>query len=136
MKAANRTNLKAPVSNPDRKPSGQVFDTNPEHLLAHEIDIMKEQFFIVDKQNNGFIAQYELKSLLEWCGDKPSEEKMTQIDKWLEQKNVHRLDIGACLQVWNYLKELHQKEEEEHVDYDILNAFVSMGGNSDKTGVV
>ena len=34
------------------------------------------------------------------------------------------------------MKDLNLKDEEEETDYDILNTFIAMGGNNDKSGGV
>lgn len=106
-------------------------------LSQEEIDLMKEQFHILDRQKTGFLNSFELTSLLEAVGEFLTEDKTQQVQQWLEEKGGSRkFDASLALRVWNYLKELNLKDEEEEVDYDILNTFVAMGGNSDKSGVV
>ena len=61
---------------------------------------------------------------------------MQMIHKKNEDDGIRKFDLRNCLKNFVYLKELNEKEEEENVDHDILNAFTAMGGNHDKTGYV
>jgi hypothetical protein len=61
---------------------------------------------------------------------------MTAIIRMIDEKAIRRIDLNCCLKCFSFLRELLLKEEEEGVDYDILNTFVAMGGNADKTGSV
>jgi hypothetical protein len=61
---------------------------------------------------------------------------MNAIVRMIEDKQIRRIDLQACLTSWGFLKELIAKEEEDNFDQDILNAFVAMGGNTDKSGFV
>lgn len=61
---------------------------------------------------------------------------MQMINEKNEAEGIRRFDVKTCLKIFAYLKELNEKEEEESVDYDILNAFVAMGGEPDKSGYV
>jgi calmodulin len=97
---------------------------------------MKEKFHGMDTQRQGFINRYDLRTLLEQCGESPSDEKMNSIVRMIEENGFRRIDINTSLKCWAFLKELNAKEEEEGFDYDILNAFVAMGGNTDKSGFV
>jgi calmodulin len=106
-------------------------------LTQEEIDLMKEQFFSIDRQKTGFINTFELYSLFEAVGESPSGDKLSQLQSWVEDKaSGKKCDLSLALRAWSYLKELNLKEEEDEFDVDILNTFVAMGGNSDKTGTV
>jgi hypothetical protein len=61
---------------------------------------------------------------------------MNAIVRMIEEQGVRRIDLTTSLKCWVFLKDLNQKEEEDGVDYDILNAFVAMGGDIDKSGSV
>ena len=97
MKGAQRSNLRLPTNGRNLAHKSEILEKDIEHLLAHEVDTMKEQFFIFDKSNSGFIQPHELRILLDYCGEKPNEDKLGEIDTWLEGKGIKRLDIGACL---------------------------------------
>lgn len=106
-------------------------------LIQEEKDMMKEQFFLIDKQKTGFISAFDIKTLFENVGEYHNRERMSQVQAWVEEKMTNkRVDLNLALRAWSYLKELIIKEEEDEFDVDILNTFVAMGGNSDKTGVV
>ena len=106
-------------------------------LTQEEIDLMKEQFYILDRQKTGSINSIELPSLFDAVGEYLNQEKLQQLQKYAEDKGGSRkLDINLALRVWSYLKELNLKDEEEEIDFDILNAFVAMGGSPDKKGVI
>jgi Ca2+-binding EF-hand superfamily protein len=118
-----------------KKDGGEEVDLSPE-----EIDFLKEQFFSMDKHNQGSINQYELRSVLEAVGDYPTDDKMRLISQMLEEKGFRKIDLTAAMKAWSYLKELNTKDEDE-IDNDIckrytVNAFVAMGGNIDRSGSV
>ncbi|CAG9324804.1 unnamed protein product [Blepharisma stoltei] len=104
-------------------------------LTQEEVDYMREQFHIIDRQNIGYINIHELNGLFEAVGENPSEDKMSKIGTFIEEKGVTKVDLSTALKAWSYLKELNLKDEEE-VDIDIVNTFVAMGGNIDRSGVV
>ncbi|CAG9333734.1 unnamed protein product [Blepharisma stoltei] len=104
-------------------------------LTQEEVDYMREQFHIMDRANIGAVNIHELHSLLEAVGESPSDDKMVKIISFVEGRGVTKIDLQTALRAWSYLKELNLKDEEE-VDIDIVNTFVAMGGNIDRTGVV
>ena len=106
-------------------------------LTQEEVDLMKEQFFSMDRQKTGLISSFELHSLLEAVGESPSRDKIAQLQAWVEEKAGNKkFDLSLAMRAWSYLKEINLKDEEDEFDIDILNTFVAMGGNSDKTGAV
>ena len=113
-------------------------DSMPDLDLGHEeIDLMKDQFHILDRQKTGFITGNDIPALFAAVNESLSQEKTQQLLGWLEEKGgTRKIDVNLALRAWSYLKDLNLKEEEDEFDHDILNTFVAMGGNSDKTGVV
>lgn len=106
-------------------------------LAQEEIDIMKEQFFIIDRQKTGYISILDIKSLFEGVGEYHNQTRMSQLQSWLEERSTNKkIDLNLALRGWSQLKEMIVKEEEDDFDMDILNTFVAMGGNSDKSGLV
>lgn len=106
-------------------------------LPQEEIDQMREQFFLLDRQKLGYINNFDLKTLFEAVNEFPNDQKLNQMTAWTEEKSGSRkVDVNLALRAWSYLKELNSKDDEEETDYDILNTFVAMGGNLDKSGVV
>lgn len=118
-----------------KKAETRIETFNDLDLTQEEIEYMREQFHKIDRTNVGNVNMYDLRGLLEAVGEEPSDEKMQQISEFIESKGITKVDLGTALKVWSHLKELNLKDEDE-VDLDIVNTFVAMGGNSDRTGVV
>ena len=133
-----RASVRAPTFGFGKGPAQDKKEENiqVEGLTSSEISNIKEQFASLDNQNLGFVNRYDLKGLLQACGEDPSEQKMQAIHKKHEDEGTRRFDLRACLKTLAHLKELNEKEEEEAVDYDILNTFCCLGGNEDKSGYV
>mmetsp|Transcript_1563 Transcript_1563/g.3337 ORF Transcript_1563/g.3337 Transcript_1563/m.3337 type:complete len:181 (+) Transcript_1563:174-716(+) len=104
-------------------------------LTQEEVDLMKEQYTAIDRAATNAINRYDLRTLLENCGEQPSEEQMHLVVSKLEEKGIRKYDLQAAMQAWSSLKEIISKAEDDS-DVDILNAFVAMGGNPDKSGAV
>lgn len=67
-------------------------------LTQEEVDIMKEQFHIQDRQKQGFINIFEINSLFEGVGEFPSQEKLQQVQSWAEEKaGSRKLDVNLAL---------------------------------------
>lgn len=115
-----------------RKDSFQGLD-----LSQEEIDLMREQFHQLDKNKAGLLSTLDLGSLFDKVGEFPNKEKIAQLAAWVEEKSgSKRFDFNLAVRAWSHLKELNLKDEEDEFDLDILNTFVAMGGNIDKSGVV
>jgi calmodulin len=118
--------------NETRKDSFQSMDLTPD-----EANSMRVQFSIIDRARSGFISLLDLPTLFEAVGEFPNRDKMTQVETWVDEKCVQkRIDLPLAMRAWTYLKELNLKEDDDDFDVDILNTFVAMGGNSDKSGTV
>jgi len=105
-------------------------------LTSQEKDFMREKFYTIDKNGSGAISQGELSQLFEEVGETLTDDKMREVLEMLEERGIKKIDETGALRAWNFLKEINQKEEEEEMDLDILNAFVAMGGNLDGSGVI
>ncbi|OMJ73195.1 hypothetical protein SteCoe_28170 [Stentor coeruleus] len=106
-------------------------------LAQEEIDSMREQFHILDRNKTGYLNTLDLGSLFDHVGEYPSKEKLAQLIAWVEEKSgSKRFDFNLAVRAWSHLKEMNLKDEEDEIDVDILNTFVAMGGNIDKSGVV
>lgn len=109
-------------------------------LSSEQINSCKEKFFTLDTYGRGAINRMDLKMLLEQCGEETGETAMTGLFAWLDESGFKRLDLLAALKAYNKLKLLNEAEADD-TDIDIcecylVNAFVAMGGNPDKTGVI
>ncbi|OMJ93908.1 hypothetical protein SteCoe_3106 [Stentor coeruleus] len=105
-------------------------------LAQEEIDTMKEQFYLLDRSKTGFLSTLDLGSLFDAIGECPNKDKLSQLVAWVEEKSGKKFDFNMAVRAWSHLKELNLKDEEDEFDFDILNTFVAMGGNIDKSGVV
>ena len=124
------TNMKK--NNPGRRESFIGLD-----LTQPEIDLMREHFTFMDRQKTGTISSFELRSLFENIGEYHPKDKMLELQQWVEEKSVNKkFDLNLALRAWSHLKEMIMKQDEDEFDVDILNTFVAMGGNTDKTGVI
>lgn len=109
-------------------------------LSPEQVNICKEKFFTLDTYGRGAINRMDLRVLLEQCGETTNEPAMTQLFAWLDEAGLKRLDLLVVLKAYNKLKLLNEAEADD-TDIDIcesylVNAFVAMGGNPDKTGVI
>lgn len=106
-------------------------------LTQTEIELMREHFSSLDRYKSGTLSNFELNSLFENLGEYHPKDKMLQLQQWVDEKSVNKkFDINLALRAWCRLKEILSKQDEDEFDIDILNTFVAMGGNIDKTGVV
>lgn len=106
-------------------------------ISIDQINLMRDKFFLLDKQKQGSISMYDLYTLFDLVGEELDSKAQSLVQAWVEEKAPNKkIDVNLALRAWNYLKETITKDEEDETDIDILNAFVAMGGNIDKTGVV
>jgi calmodulin len=106
-------------------------------LSSEEKMQLKEEFAKLDKSRQGTIGLQDLSTLLQNLIEYHNRDRIGQVQSWVEERMTNkRIDQELAMQSWCYLKELILKEEEDEIDVDILNTFVAMGGNSDKSGVV
>lgn len=64
-----------------------------------------------------------------------TEDQFELIQTTLRDQQVTRIDALMALRVWSHYKQQVLQEQEDD-DNDVLNAFVAMGGNFNKTGLV
>lgn len=109
-------------------------------LSSEQVNACKEKFFSIDTSGRGTINRMDLRLLLEQCGEATHEPALSELFTWLDESGLKRLDIHVALKAFNKLKLLNEAEADDS-DIDVgecyvVNAFVAMGGNSDKTGVI
>lgn len=109
-------------------------------LSSEQVNSCKEKFFSMDSNGRGSINRMDLRVLLEQCGETTNEPAWTQLFTWLDESGLKRLDLHVALKAFNKLKLLNEAEADDS-DIDVgkchlVNAFVAMGGNPDKTGVI
>lgn len=71
---ARRASVRAPAYGFGKNaPPQKKEDEAIEGLTTTDTQLMKEQFALYDNQNLGYINRYDLKGLLEACGESPSD---------------------------------------------------------------
>ena len=57
------------------------------------------------------------------------DDKIKELNLFLDEKNSQRIDLQTLLQVLTYLKELELMSEKENEGDEYLDAFVALGGS-------
>ena len=70
------------------------------------------------------------------CGYYLDQEKIAELNKFLDEKNAQRIDLPGLLGVLTYLKELELMNEKENEADEYLDAFVALGGGYDREGTI
>ena len=102
-------------------------------LNEEEIDAIREAFQKFDVDHSGTIEVWELKNTLEAMGQRPTDEEVFALLAESDEDHSGQINFAEFLRVVATQK---QKNSKEVQDQDIYEAFVSMGGNPDKTGCV
>lgn len=119
-------------NNAGRRDSFEGIDISQE-----DKDAIQKQFAIIDRQKQGTIFTSELKYLFEAMNEFHSKEKYAKLVSWVEETSASKkVDLIMVFRAFCKLKQMNENVDEDEFDVDILNTFVAMGGNSDKTGVV
>jgi hypothetical protein len=63
------------------------------------------------------------------CGYNVTENRLEQINKFLDDKSSVKVDLPMLLQALTYLKELELQNEQEIEADEYLDAFVALGGS-------
>eukprot|EP00742_Colponemidia_sp_Colp-10_P004939 GILJ01005275.1.p4 GENE.GILJ01005275.1~~GILJ01005275.1.p4 ORF type:complete len:174 (+),score=32.50 GILJ01005275.1:3228-3749(+) len=101
-------------------------------LTEEEIQKCREAFQAFDKDGSGTIDRFELRVVLEAMGQTPSEEEIFQMISEVDEDMSGQIDFSEFLRVIEKQKNAHEVDDET----DMIDAFVAMGGNADKTGSV
>eukprot|EP01028_Stygiella_incarcerata_P009367 TRINITY_DN4425_c0_g1_i1.p2 TRINITY_DN4425_c0_g1~~TRINITY_DN4425_c0_g1_i1.p2 ORF type:complete len:155 (-),score=49.22 TRINITY_DN4425_c0_g1_i1:1075-1539(-) len=102
-------------------------------LTQSEIDAIRAAFEKFDVDRSGSIDAWELKSTLEAMGQRPTDEEVFALLAECDEDGSGQIDFSEFLRV---IAKQKQATSKNTVDQDIYEAFVSMGGNADKTGYV
>jgi hypothetical protein len=65
-----------------------------------------------------------------------SDQRIDQLNHFLDEKNAMKVDLPLLLMTLTYLKELELENEQENDADEYLDAFVALGGQQDKDGYV
>eukprot|EP00501_MAST-03F_sp_TOSAG23-6_P002027 GSMAST32.ASY1.ANO1.2115.1 assembled CDS len=102
-------------------------------LTQEEIDSCRDAFLQYDKDRSGTIDQWELKAVLEAMGQQPTDEEIFQMINDVDDNASGSIDFSEFLTVIKMQKSRASNVDDES---DILDAFVALGGESDKSGHV
>eukprot|EP00976_Prorocentrum_cordatum_P060384 1175870-Prorocentrum_minimum.AAC.4 len=102
-------------------------------LSNEEIEACRTAFAMFDKDFSGSIDIQELRETLKAMGQNPSEEELFLLLSQVDDNGSGTIELSEFMQLI-----LSQKVQQEHEDNDTdtIDAFVSLGGNPDKSGVV
>ena len=70
------------------------------------------------------------------CGYNLTDQRIEQLNNFLDEKNAQKVDLPLLLMTLTYLKELELQNEQENDADEYLDAFVALGGQPDKDGYV
>jgi len=100
-------------------------------LTQEEIDKCREAFERFDKDGSGTIDAWELKETLKAMGQNPTDEEVFQMLSQVDDDGSGSIEFPEFLKVIEAQKEAATAQNDES---DLIDAFVAMGGNADKTG--
>ncbi len=93
----------------------------------------REAFERFDKDGSGTIDAWELKETLKAMGQNPTDEEVFQMLSQVDDDGSGSIEFPEFLKVIEAQKEASAAQNDES---DLIDAFVSMGGNPDKSGHV
>jgi len=101
-------------------------------LTNEEKISIKETFELFDKDGDGCLDERELKKALEELGQHPNNEEVLRMINEVDHDNKGYMDFKDFLRAMALQKFAKHNIDED----DIIDAYVAMGGNTDKTGYV
>jgi len=93
----------------------------------------REAFERFDKDGSGTIDAWELKETLKAMGQNPTDEEVFQMLSQVDDDGSGSIEFPEFLKVIEAQKEAASAQNDES---DLIDAFVAMGGNPDKSGHV
>jgi len=102
-------------------------------LTQEEIDKCREAFERFDKDGSGTIDAWELKETLKAMGQNPTDEEVFQMLSQVDDDGSGSIEFPEFLKVIEAQKEASAAQNDES---DLIDAFVAMGGLTDKSGHV
>ena len=99
-------------------------------LSEDQMELCKTVFDQFDKDKTGFIDRFELRLVFEQLGNKLSEETLFSMINEVDERNVGKIEFYEFIRIY---ERFNDSEEDEQ---DMIDAFVAMGGNEDKSGEV
>mmetsp|Transcript_1472 Transcript_1472/g.2108 ORF Transcript_1472/g.2108 Transcript_1472/m.2108 type:complete len:156 (+) Transcript_1472:237-704(+) len=102
-------------------------------LSNDEIDSCREAFMKFDKDNSGTIDLAELKETLSAMGQKPTDEELFLMISQVDDDGSGEIEFSEFLKL--ILSQKLQRAELAS-EVDLVDAFMALGGNSDKSGCI
>lgn len=102
-------------------------------LTNEEIDQCRNAFMQCDHGNSGSIQTTDLQEVLFMMGQKTTNEELFLMVTTVDDKGSGGIEFSEFLKL--ILNEKGLKKEMES-DVDTVDAFVALGGNMDKTGII
>jgi len=119
----------------ERKPSIRLDPEDFPKLTRSDFEKARELFRKYDSNNTGNLKRNELFDLLRDVEDYMTDNTKKKVNDELERQGVRYIDLGVTLQIMNDIKEWEEDDDGDLND-DYVNAFVAMGGNPDRSGIV
>eukprot|EP00238_Polyblepharides_amylifera_P014856 CAMPEP_0196578212 /NCGR_PEP_ID=MMETSP1081-20130531/7157_1 /TAXON_ID=36882 /ORGANISM="Pyramimonas amylifera, Strain CCMP720" /LENGTH=155 /DNA_ID=CAMNT_0041897355 /DNA_START=415 /DNA_END=879 /DNA_ORIENTATION=+ len=107
-------------------------------LTDDEMKKMRESFALVDRDNSGTIDMGELKLVLNEMGQTPSEDELFVMISSIDEDGNGGITFDEFIKsIGNqkFFQGVGQKYQDPD-ETDTIEAFVALGGNSDKTGFI
>lgn len=101
-------------------------------ITRNEAEICRKIFEIIDDNNNGYIEIQELKEFIKDMGYFPTDKELFTLLSEVDISGCQKITFDLFLQI--IVKEKKKRDSEN--DQNILNAFVALGGNIDKSGTI
>ena len=73
-------------------------------LSSLEIDCCKQNFIFYDKQKLGYVERFELPMLLSTCGYNLTDDRIKELNSFLDEKTAQRIDLPMMLATLTHLK--------------------------------
>ena len=70
------------------------------------------------------------------CGYELPDERIKQLNAYLDEKKATKIDINNFLGALTYLKELELISEQENESDEYLDAFIGLGGEPNREGTI
>lgn len=99
-------------------------------LSEEQIENCRTVFAQFDKESSGSIDRFELRLVFEQLGHKLSEEVLFSMINEVDSSNTGKIEFHEFLRIY---EKFQDSEEDEQ---DMVDAFVAMGGNEDKSGEI
>ena len=74
--------------------------------------------------------------LLTTCGYYLTDARLQQINQFLDNKSVSKIEYNHLIQLLTFLKEIELANQQENEGDEYLDAFVALGGSADRSGTV